>query len=143
MITDKYILPIKDVPLSVLYDAEEEYHLIINSKHTNKNSLAGRPRDPDEIKRNVVRGKIGEYILKRYYNYTEDPEVYHDLISPGGVRTEVKTWKKSSVTHERINTQVRALSNKKQDGWFHSTVVIIILFDEKNNEYEIFDVRRI
>jgi len=143
MITDKYILPVNIVPLSVLYDAEEEYNLIIKSNYTNKNSLAGRPRDPDEIKSNVIRGKIGEYILKRCYGYSNDPEAYHDLVSPGGVRTEVKTWRRESVNPEKINTQVRALSSKKLEGWFHSTVVVIILFDDKNDEYEIFDIRRI
>lgn len=144
MITDKYIIHPKDIPLSVIEEALEESKKIINSSHASNKSLGGNDRSNKEIIRDTLVGKVGEYIIKHYYNYTNDPDKWHDLISPGGVKTEIKTRFKRFTTIESVNTQVRNLTKKyKESTWFNSTVVIIIFYDDISHEYEIFDVRRL
>lgn len=144
MISDKFTILPSEIPKEVLDCALEEARSIWESNYTNKDSLSSRSRNFYDVLKNTLVGKVGEYILKHYYNYVDDDEKWHDLISPGGVKTEVKTWNYYGLTREKINTQVRELTNRvKYTNWFNAEVVIIIVCNNDEHSYTIYDIQRL
>lgn len=142
MIGDKFIINNNDVPDYVLQEARIEAEQILNSDYTVKTSLSGRIRTLDDIQEDVLLGKIGEYLIKTKYNYTNDDAKWHDLISPGGQRTEVKTWRKHTITSISTDREINKLRRRKSSvrKWFFSTKLIIVSFDVTNNEFEIIGI---
>jgi hypothetical protein len=142
MIGDKFIINDNDVPEYVLQEARIEAEQILNSDYTVKTSLSGRIRTLDDIQEDVLLGKIGEFLIKTKYNYTNDDAKWHDLISPGGQRTEVKTWRKHTITSISTDREINKLRRRKSSvrKWFFSTKLIIVSFDVTNNEFEIIGI---
>ena len=142
MIGDKFVINNNDVPEYVLQEARIEAEQILNSDYTAKTSLSGRIRTLDDIQEDVLLGKIGEYLIKSKYNYTNDDAKWHDLISPGGQRTEVKTWRKHTITPISAEREINKLRRRKSSvrKWFFSTKLIIVSFDVTNNEFEIIGI---
>lgn len=127
------------VPQEVIDAGMIEGNIIWNSKYSQKAALSGKQRTKDDVINDAILGKRGEYLIKKHFNYIEDTEKWHDLISPEGVRTEIKTWRKSTLTRRMIDDQVKKISNRKYDKkkWFFSTKMIVIVYNERNDEYEI------
>ena len=142
MIGDKFIINVNDVPDYVIQEARTEAEQILNSDYTVKTSLSGRIRTLDDIQEDVLLGKIGEFLIKTKYNYTNDDAKWHDLISPGGQRTEVKTWRKHTITSISTDREINKLRRRKSSvrKWFFSTKLIIVSFDVTNNEFEIIGI---
>jgi hypothetical protein len=142
MIGDKFVINNNDVPEYVLQEARIEAEQILNSDYTVKTSLSGRIRTLDDIQEDVLLGKIGEFLIKTKYNYTNDDAKWHDLISPGGQRTEVKTWRKHTITSISTDREINKLRRRKSSvrKWFFSTKLIIVSFDVTNNEFEIIGI---
>ena len=142
MIGDKFVINNNDVPEYVLQEARIEAEQILNSDYTVKTSLSGRIRTLDDIQEDVLLGKIGEFLIKTKYNYTNDDAKWHDLISPGGQRTEVKTWRKHTITSISTDREINKLRRRKSSvrKWFFSTKLIIVSFDVANNEFEIIGI---
>ena len=127
------------VPQEVIDAGTIEGNTIWNSNYSQKNALSGKTRTKDDIIKDAILGKCGEYLIKKHFDYIEDTEKWHDLISPEGVRTEIKTWRKSTLTKRMIDDQVRKISSRKLSDkkWFFSTKMIVIVYDEALYEYEI------
>jgi hypothetical protein len=142
MIGDKFVINNNDIPEYVLQEARIEAEQILNSDYTVKTSLSGRIRTLDDIQEDVLLGKIGEFLIKTKYNYTNDDAKWHDLISPGGQRTEVKTWRKHTITSISTDREINKLRRRKSSvrKWFFSTKLIIVSFDVTNNEFEIIGI---
>lgn len=141
---DKLVLLREDVPRSVIEEAETEAFKIWESNFTDKNSFTGRPRTHTDILKDTLLGKLGEYFLKSKYDYVDDNAKWHDLISPDGERTEVKTWRKSESMKYKIESELNRLKRKKNKNssgkqWFFSTKLIIITYEAPN----IFEIHSI
>lgn len=145
MIGDKFVVNNSDVPDYVLQEARIEAEQILNSDYTVKTSLSGRTRTLDDIQEDVLLGKIGEHLIKTKYNYANDDAKWHDLVSPGGLRTEVKTWRKHTITPISTDREINKLRRRKSSvrKWFFSTKLIIVSFDVTNNEFEIIGIHDI
>lgn len=145
MIGDKFVISNDDIPEYVFDEAKFEAEQILNSEYTAKNSLSGRTRSFDEIQEDVLLGKIGEYLIKSRYNYTNDDAKWHDLISPGGNRTEIKTWRKNTITPGSTLREINRLKRRKDSirKWFFSTKLIIISYDANTGIFEIIGIHDI
>lgn len=145
MLGDKFLVNDGDIPPHVFDEANFEAEQILNSEYTAKNSLSGRNRSLDEIKEDVLLGKIGEYLIKSKYNYTDDDAKWHDLISPGGNRTEIKTWRKNTITPGSTLREINRLKRRKDSirKWFFSTKLIIISYDANTGIFEIIGIHDI
>ena len=145
MIGDKFIINNDDIPEYVFDEAKFEAEQILNSEYTAKNSLSGRTRSFDEIQEDVLLGKIGEYLIKSRYNYTNDDAKWHDLISPGGNRTEIKTWRKNTITPGSTLREINRLKRRKDSirKWFFSTKLIIISYETNTGIFEIIGIHDI
>lgn len=145
MIGDKFVISNDDIPEYVFDEAKFEAEQILNSEYTAKNSLSGRTRSFDEIQEDVLLGKIGEYLIKSRYNYTNDDAKWHDLISPGGNRTEIKTWRKNTITPGSTLREINRLKRRKDSirKWFFSTKLIIISYEANTGIFEIIGIHDI
>lgn len=139
VIGTKFTIKRSEIPQHVFDAADYEAQAIFNSDYANNNSLSGRQRSYDDIRKDTMLGKLGEYFISSVFGYTNDEAKWHDLISPSGVRTEIKTWRKqymtSSSTDREINNLRKRKRTKKQ--WFFSTKVIVISFDTDTGIFEI------
>lgn len=84
---------------------------ILAGGYKNKNSLSGRPRTYEEIKRDATYGLIAEAYFIQYHSYTNNRKKWHDVITPEGVEVEVKTYNGNSIK-TRFN-QILKLENRK------------------------------
>jgi hypothetical protein len=127
------------IPQDVFDAADFEAKAIYESDYASNQSLSGRPRSFDDIRKDTLLGKLGEYFIKSMFNYVEDDEKWHDLISPNGVRTEIKTWRKQYMTVHGTEREIQRLRNRKraQRQWFFSTEAIVISYDEYTNVFTI------
>jgi len=132
----------KEIPEFIFESAKLESDLIWNSEYTNKNSLSGLPRTKENLYRDCLLGKLGEYFLMSVFDYIDDTEKYHDLISPTGIRTEVKTFRDINPKQYKIDKLISKLKKRKSDrnNWFKSTEVIIILYDRNTSIFKIHGV---
>jgi hypothetical protein len=145
VIGDQFIIHRDEIPQYVFDAADEEANSIYESDYAVKNSLSGRPRSYDDIRKDVLLGKLGEYILTSEFNYTNDDAKWHDLISPGGNRTEVKTWRKHTLNTATSEREIMKLRRRKesQRQWFFSTKLIVISYDIETNIFEIEGIHNI
>lgn len=144
-IGDRFALKENIIPKEVLDDAKEEALAIYESDYTDKKSLSGRNRSYENILEDTLIGKIGEYFIKSRFSYVNDNAKWHDIISPEGVRTEVKTRRKQYLTEKKVRDDIAVLKNRKKHckKWFFSTEVIFISFDEESNIFEVYGVYNI
>ncbi len=145
MIGDQFVVDRDALPQYVLDAADLEATSIYESDYADNNSLSGRPRTFDDIRKDTLLGKIGEYILMSQFNYTNDDAKWHDLISPGGTRTEVKTWRKHTMTESGTDREISKLRRRKSATrqWFFSTKVIVISYDTDTNVFTIESIHNI
>lgn len=145
MIGDQFVVNRDALPQYVLDAADLEATSIYESDYADNNSLSGRPRTFDDIRKDTLLGKIGEYILMSQFNYTNDDAKWHDLISPGGTRTEVKTWRKHTMTESGTDREISKLRRRKSATrqWFFSTKVIVISYDTDTNVFTIESIHNI
>lgn len=129
----------------IINEAIIEADNIWTSDYTSKNNLAGNSRSYNDIYACTLMGKAGEFFLKDVFNYKDDPAKWHDLISETGVRTEVKTWNKSTINQYLIDKEVNRIRSRKNSGrqWFFSTEMVVILYDKSINEMEIQGIYQI
>lgn len=139
------IFKIKDIPESVILDAINEAEAIYESSYAKSESLSGRSRTKRDIQRDTLQGKLGEYFLIKMFGYINDEEKWHDLISPDGERTEVKTWRKSDSIEYKIKQELIRIKEKKSspNKWFFSTKLVVIEYDVLKNELEINSIHNI
>jgi hypothetical protein len=145
VIGDQFVVDRDALPQYVLDAADLEATSIYESDYADNNSLSGRPRTFDDIRKDTLLGKIGEYILMSQFNYTNDDAKWHDLISPGGTRTEVKTWRKHTMTESGTDREISKLRRRKSATrqWFFSTKVIVISYDTDTNVFTIESIHNI
>mgnify|MGYP007005601476 FL=1 len=145
VIGDQFVVDRDSLPQYVLDAADLEATSIYESDYADNNSLSGRPRTFDDIRKDTLLGKIGEYILMSQFNYTNDDAKWHDLISPGGTRTEVKTWRKHTMTESGTDREISKLRRRKSATrqWFFSTKVIVISYDTDTNVFTIESIHNI
>jgi hypothetical protein len=145
VIGDQFTIERNELPQYVLDAADAEARAIYESDYADNHSLSGRPRTFDDIRKDTLLGKIGEYILMLHFNYTNDDAKWHDLISPGGTRTEVKTWRKNTMTESGTEREVSKLRRRKSATrqWFFSTKVIVISYDTETNVFTIESIHNI
>lgn len=142
MIGSQFVVMPQDVPKHVIDAALVEADLIFNSDYAGNSTLTGRTRTLHDVRRDTLLGKIGEHIIKTNFDYVEDDAKWHDLISPTGERTEIKTWRKQYITEFNTNKVIQQLRNRKRSTcqWFFSTKAIIISYDEQTNTFTIENV---
>ena len=145
VIGDQFIIERSEIPQYVIDAADTEAKAIYESDYADNHSLSGRLRNFDDIRKDTLLGKIGEYILMSQFNYTNDDAKWHDLISPGGTRTEVKTWRKHTMTESGTEREVQKLRRRKSASrqWFFSTKVIVISYDTDTNVFTIESIHKI
>lgn len=139
MLQEQFTIKRSEIPQCVFDAADFEANSIYESDYANKQSLSGRPRTYAEIRKDTLLGKLGEHFIKTRFGYIDDTAKWHDLISPHGVRTEVKTWRKQYMTEQGTQREVQKLRNRKrsQRQWFFSTEVIVISYDEDTNIFTV------
>ena len=142
MIGSQFAIQASDIPKSVIDAALSEADLIFNSDYAGTSTLTGRTRTLHDVRKDTLLGKIGEYIIKTNFGYVEDDAKWHDLISPTGERTEIKTWRKQYITEANTNKVMQQLRNRKKSTrqWFFSTKAIVISCDEQTNVFTIENV---
>lgn len=142
MIGETFEIKKSEIPKEVFDAADAEAKSICESDYSIKNALSGRARTFDDIRKDTLLGKLGEYFIKSRFNYIEDTAKWHDLISPNGVRTEIKTWRRSTLTQSNINKEIRKLRERKKASrqWFFSTKAIVISYDTETCIFEIIDI---
>lgn len=142
LLNTQFTIKRSDIPQEVFKAAESEATAIYESSYISNHSLSGRPRRYEDVLKDTMLGKLGEYLIKFHFNYTEDNAKYHDLISPSGERTEIKTWRKKYITRSGTDREIQKLRNKRRSipPWFFSTKVIIMSYDEDSNVFTIEEI---
>lgn len=142
MIGTQFTIKRSDIPQHVFDAADYEAQAIFNSDYANNDSLSSRPRTYDDIRKDTLLGKLGEHFISTVFNYTNDDSKWHDLISPDGVRTEVKTWRKQYMTKAGTEREINKLRKRKKTTrqWFFSTKAIVISYDADESIFEIAGV---
>lgn len=126
-----------EIPQYVFDAADVEALSIINSDYANKGALSGKLRTFDDIRKDTLLGKLGEYFIQTVFKYTNDDQKWHDLISPDGTRTEIKTWRKQYMTRAGTEREINKLRQRK---WLFSTKAIVITFDINTEIFEIVGI---
>lgn len=129
-----------EIPQYVFDAADVEASSIINSDYASKDALSGRLRTFDDIRKDTLLGKLGEHFIQTVFSYTNDDQKWHDLISPDGIRTEIKTWRKQYLTRANIDREINKLRQRK---WLFSTKAIVVVFDVETEIFEIEGVYNI
>lgn len=139
MIGTQFTIKRSEIPQHVFDAADYEAEAIFNSDYAKNESLSGRPRTLDDIRKDTLLGKLGEHFLSTVFNYTNDDSKWHDLISPDGIRTEVKTWRKQYITKAGTEREINKLRKRKKvtKQWFFSTKAIVISYDADTGIFEI------
>jgi hypothetical protein len=58
-----------------------------------RDSLQGRHRTFEDIQRDCENGLVAEQYLIQEHEYSDNPRMWHDIISPEGVEVEIKTFR--------------------------------------------------
>lgn len=145
IIGSQFVLRGSKIPPEVFYMAEYEAKSIYESYYSNKQSLSTRNRSYNDIKKDTLLGKLGEYFIKLKFNYIEDDAKWHDLISPEGIRTEIKTWRKEYITDYNTKKEIKKLQDRKRASppWFFSTEVIVISYEEETTIFTVENIYKI
>lgn len=145
MLGEQFSIKRSEIPQEVFDDAEIEAKAIYESDYASNFSLSGRPRSFEDIRKDALLGKLGEYFLKTKFGFINDDAKWHDLISPAGTRTEVKTWRKKYMTERGTLSEIKKLRNRKRSTrqWFFSTEAIIISYNEENSIFTIEAIYKI
>jgi hypothetical protein len=92
------------------------------------------PRTIEHIFDDCKMGAVAEMTLIRDFGFTRNPKRYHDLISPCGIETEVKAFRKC--TPVSIDTAIERARN-----WNKASVWIFFQFN--NGTYTFYTIKEV